>query len=408
MQPASILASKGVVHMVRSLRIVTITAAILVGIVTFSAVQAQANAQELELPALRFTKLTVQPQAARGIIGYNGVKWDPAILTIGFNGNKLIAGYGDSIVGSDSVGDPKGRTAVREFDLTSKTWGPQTLLGSEMYEVVRTISGNQYIPVEMPSRFGSPGFATNKSGSLMVKHPASLQNARLLYDIQALKADGSDLVMVGRRPNPQRPADQNAAAATVWRSRDGGNTWNVIRSVSSEPAGYNYGWEAFMWAAVLDGKLYVQPANVHLNNSDRQPIQVFNPTTNSWSTRPHVDNCNDMYGGTAVVFDQKVVCGSSLDKVARLTVFDQTSSGKVVVPGTSGGLMSQMFVHNGYLYVMDYDGKIQRTRSLNGTWEVVGKINIPNYGSPTAIAVRGDTIYIGDSRATIWQAKLPQ
>lgn len=114
-----------------------------------------------------FSQIATQPSAMAENDG-----WNKAIHSIAFDGNKLIAGYGDWNTNSDSFGSAAARVGIEPLDLGTNTWQPKTpLVGTESIDRIRTIDGALYVPTIDPSNYGSGGYATNATGKWVVNSP---------------------------------------------------------------------------------------------------------------------------------------------------------------------------------------------------------------------------------------------
>lgn len=342
------------------------------------------------------TKLTRQPQAAMGHIGYNGEGWSASIHDLAFTGSKLVAGYGDWNFNSDTNGGPDGRTAIRPFDLTTLKWGKMTYTGSEANDVFRTIGGSIYTPTTDPSIYGTGGFATNDGGVWHSVFPATITSAVHIFDIASLNGTKDDMWVVGSTANPAGSGNSTQGLATAWRSTDRGNTWTIMRAEGSVPANATGGIERYYGAAVFQGKIYMQAQGI----SPATPVRAYVKATGAWTQFPRQPLCDF---STPIVFDAKIICGKSQN---QLYAYDGASTTTTYTPPVSGFIMA-IHKNNGYLYVIDDLGNIVRSQHLAGPWETLRQGYWPTAAFPTSIAVYRGILYVGDSEADIWRGNLP-
>lgn len=348
---------------------------------------------------MQFTKLTTQPNAAIGLKGYAATKnWDASIHTIAFDGDNLIAGYGDWGVNSDSLLPPNqaGHTGIQPYSLSTNTWGDLLRTGTESNDVFRTINGHLYAPTTDPSSKPA-GFATNRSGHWETFFPPDLAQAVHLLDITSPDNSDKNLIAFGATNNPPDSGGGTQGLATAWVSHDGGATWTTVAAEGSTPANATGGFERYYWGAALNGKVYFHGAGIMPAIS----MQVYNPADNdSVSIVPAGNNCQAYTPTGVVVFDGRIVCGTD---TSDLMTFDGTALSRVQLPDGAGS-PREYALNSGYLYVMALNGAIYRTTSWSQPFEYIGTFATALASNAQSMAVHNDRIYFGMQNADIYQS----
>jgi len=343
---------------------------------------------------MRFSKVGTHPRSSALV---DTEYWyGPQLQDLAVSGGKLYAGYGDWDSNSDSWGPSTGRTALVPFDLASHTFESQNeiMTGSEAITNIREINGSLYVPTTDPSIHGTGGYLTNEGGTW--QRVDAVPDAVHVFDVATL--DGNDLWLFGSRDN-YPPGDGSVARAMTWHSTDGGQTWNEAISDGSEP-GQGYGYERYYWGQRAGSKLFMHASST----MPQTPMRSFDGTNNV--TYDNSVTCSSR-GHLVVQFLGKVVCSEGWigDSYAGIVSIDENGVG-TDVNYPSGGYINDFYVDGSYLYTLDNSGLIQRTDDLQnwtsfGMWEAP---NDGNYTTATSLAVSGDKIYIGDSRANIYES----
>ena len=354
------------------------------------------RAHALQGQIIDITKIATQPQAAVGITGYGGNTWDASIHAIAFDGDSLIAGYGDWNFNSDSAGGPDAHTGIQLLDLTTKQWGSLTRTGTESNSIFRTINGHLYAPTTDPST-GGGGWATNASGTWTTHFPSELQNAVHIFDIASLTNSDQDLWLFGATNNPPSGSDDTAGLATIWHSIDGGQTWQTVQTDGSTPVNATGGFERYYWGAALNGKIYAQAADT----SPQAPMRVYNSSTQTWSTLSYQTSCTTMLR-QVVTFDGQIICDGTDN---GFYTFDGSLHAQIFIQDNSVQVYPQaMAVDSGNLYVLASNGHLLRTAAFSQPWQDLGVVQMPSSTHISSIGVHGGSLYLGDSEAGIWQS----
>lgn len=341
---------------------------------------------------MTFTQIATQPQAAVGLTGYNGKTWSADITAIDFDGNSLIAGYGDWMFNSDSAGGPDAKTGIRPLDLATRQWGTLFPTKSESIQHIRHINGHLYVPTVDPSS-GTGGYATNASGAWVNVFPDELKPAVHVFDIVSPTNSDQDLWLFGMTNNPPIGGPDDAALATVWHSADGGATWATVKQEGSTPVTASGGFERYYSAAVLNGKIYTQASSTY----PATPMQVYDSATGQWGTLPRVNGCFSSVSMSLVeTFDGHIICSG---QQGSLTLFDGVSASTTKIEDGYSTPISA-YKDGGYLYVLLNSGAIYRTHSFAAGWEYLGTVD----STATAIGAHNNRIYVGDADARIWES----
>lgn len=292
----------------------------------------------------------IHPQAAEQPTGRG-----KAIKTlVPFQGD-LYAGFGD-------YGANTGPIAINPFDLASKTFEGPFFADTEEIEAFRDLDGRLFVP-HADTRAGAD--YSVRSGSGWSQHDAFAS----LHVFDAAETPGS-LWLCG----------SSGANGTVWRSTDGGATWQLSLSVppwSGQAADY----VRIYFCAAIDGELHVQP---HALYAATPASWVF--SVDAWSQAP------PLTGGYAPgyhgeVFKNELVYQSFWDGfLIRLS-----GNPEVVSPIA----LEDYAVAGDRLYGLTRDTVLSTTDLT--TWETVA--DPPE--SATSIAYADDSLYVGTHHATI-------
>ncbi len=350
----------------------------------------QFSARAVFSGGVTFTQLTTHPSAS--ITNANKSIWD-----IAFDGNNLIAGYGDWTTNSDSFGAPGERVGIEPYDTAANSWLPKTpLVNGEAITNFSTINNHLYTTNTDASTHGTSGFASNRTGTWVYSQPATLVNSIHLFDITSRNDTDTDLWAVGSSTDPIGTPTSNDQAV-VWHSIDGGATWSVVQTDADTPAD---GFNRYYWVAALNGSIYVEADGI----SSGAPLRKFDGT--SWSTVNLPDKLCNASANAVEVFAGHIVCGSGAG--AGISMFDGTTVTRKYFTESYNGLnvsdsLKDFYIDGSTLYVITNLGGIYKTNDLT-TWTKLGVDSNPT--SSTAIGVHGDYVYLGKSDGTIWRSDL--
>lgn len=311
--------------------------------------------------SLNYTLLGTHPQAAAQSTPYG-----QTIHKLEFLSGKLYAGYGDYHTNTGPI-------VINPFNLTSSSFeGSQLSVPTEEISQWRVLNGKLYAPYIDPQ--GGPittgGYA---SGTPWANHTV-IPDAEHGYDMATLT--GTDLWIAGAG------LDTGVESAVVWRSTDGGSTWNIVRSDTTSPT--PQGNERYYWLAVLGGKMYMQANNV----IPATPVRIFDGTSWTSGTTETIAPSESR----VVVFDNKVITTKD-----DLSAFDGTTVSKI--NSYQGGEAIDMYVDSGYLYVLRSNGTITRTADL-ATWQDLGNAST----GAQSIAVASGVIYLGTTQSQLFKS----
>ncbi len=330
---------------------------------------------------LTFSQIATQPSAASQPVGS-----DKSIHDIAFDGNTLIAGYGDWTLNTDSTGGSADRVGIEPLNLTTTIWQTKTpLVNGEALTKFRTIGGYLYAPNTDASSFGTGAFATNRSGSWQLSMPATLASSVHIFDIASRTDSDSDLWAAGSN-------NGSPAYAALWHSIDNGATWSIAQS-DTDPGG----WARYYWVAALNGSIYVQADHV----TGGANLKKFDGT--SWTNLSTTQTCymgsNSNNNAEVEVFAGNIVCaGNQSTEQGKIRTFDGTTVTARTIPGASG-LVNDIYVSGSNLYV-SIGNRLYRTTDLTN-WTLLGltPANVVSMG------VANDYVYLGMDDATIWRSQ---
>jgi len=293
----------------------------------------------------------------------------------------LYAGYGDWNANTGPIW-------ISGFDLASETWQPGLNYQTESIELFREIGTKLYAPGIDPisSTFGGVAIG-ERFGDIVFWGPYDTAQATHVFDVATL--DGTDLWMTGSR-------DLNGM---VWRSADGGVTWQISRD--DPPATGSF--SRYYGAAVLDGKLYVQRRDS--GGFDVTESLVFDGS--QWSAGPDMLPLGGAYVWKPSVFHDELVYLSQSNNTGGggyLFQFD----GVQATPAYSAFSVEtpyapplDFFLADDSLYLLTVFREIVVTKDLEH-WQLLG--NAPQ--DSKSLAVVGNFLYVGTAGSEIHRLRL--
>jgi hypothetical protein len=320
----------------------------------------------------------------------------------------LYAGYGD--YGANGVSAIGTQFAVTPFDpKTGSFASPVFQFNAEAVPLYRDLAGRLFAPNMDASDGGrSPrNFAFGSKSGVWTEHIE--RPAFHIFDVATLNL--TDVWMVGSDCVVGNDGtDCTKSDAVVWRSTDGGNTFQESLRVHP-PEGF--GVARFYFAGVLNNHLYVQQADTSATTTTAQSHSlVFDGST--WSDGPNLFPRRDLdptaYGYQPTYFKGKMVYMTKFSfpqSNHRLVAFDGVSASYVDLP-------QQIFnftVDGSYIYVLLGDGLVRRTSDLSlpwAQWEVFSAFPVldqanANQTAGRSIALLNGKIYIGDRNAKLYR-----
>ena len=198
-------------------------------------------------------------------------KYGDRISTLFPHRGMVYYGYGDYSTNSGSqsglgtnVSCYNPQTAA--FEVQLQAYNTEAIL------VYRELSGSLYTPAIDP-HWGNASFASNRSGQWT--RAIGISGGEHIYDI----AEGIDgeLFMCGSA------GGGSWTIATVWRSLDGGASWEIFYQEAPEADQYRDGYERFYWMGRIGTKLYVKADNGS-SYAQMAPMRVFDLVTRQWAT----------------------------------------------------------------------------------------------------------------------------
>ena len=266
----------------------------------------------------------------------------------------LYAGFGDARANTGPI-------AINPFDVASKTFEGPFIADTEEIEAFRELDGRLFVP-HTDTQAGADYSVSSSSG--WSQHNAFAG----LHVFDAAETQGS-LWLCG----------SNGVNGTVWRSTDGGATWQL--SLSVPPWNGQAGdFVRVYFCAAVRGELHVQP---HSRFVPTPASWVF--SVGSWSQAPSLTGGGPGYHGE--VFNNELVFQSSLDG-DLLTLSDNNQA-------ISPEPLEDYAVAGDRLYALTQD-KVLSTPDLK-TWKTIARPP----GSATSIAYADGSLYVGTDHATI-------
>ncbi len=287
----------------------------------------------------------------------------------------LYTGYGD-------WNENTGPVVVSHWDPTIEEWSHDLYYGTEAVEIYREIGGILYAPNIDPtgSRGGLAFNTPGPSGDVWEEH--STTRATHVFDVATL--DGSELWMTGSLD----------LSALVWRSTDGGVTWQTIREDSPASGSFS----RYYGAGVLDGKLYVQRRDT---GGDRVTNSLVYDGTN-WLAGPDMLSSGGVYVWKPFVFGSELVYlsqSNSFSGSGMLYRFDGDGAEQTYLPfsaQTPFGWPLDYVIADDTLFTLTSSREIIATTDLEN-WELLGYAPSNSY----SLAVADSTIYVGTNNSDI-------
>lgn len=286
---------------------------------------------------------------------------------IGFGG-KLYTGYGD-------YNSPDTPTAITYLDPATNTFTTVLTLQSDGIWNYRILNNSLYAP-SLDTIADTADYAVGRLDGIWTS--VNMGTTTHVFDMATLT--GTDLWMVGSR----------GGGALVWRSTDGGATWQDSL-VQFRNTGKSSAWR-FYFAGVLNNKLYVQMKDLY--GAYETSSRVFDGT--SWSNGP---NMLPAYGEgwRPIVFAGKLLY-RVYQRVGTIISFDGTGYSLVKSPAGAASFWAQdMLIDGNTLYVLT-DRELFKTTDLV-TWTKI--VNAPN--SPYSLGLVNNKFYVGTGDSKIYR-----
>src|SRR5688572_16814263 len=308
-----------------------------------------------------------------------------------FNG-RLYAGYGD-------YGANTGPIAVRAYDPTLGGFTDSMLTSAtEAIYIYRELGGKLYAP-NIDTRGGNSGYAVGVAGT-----PPDLDTWQDVITVPGIHMfdmntwDGSDLFQGGAGGND----------GVVWRSTDGGGTWNEsLRVTPNAAAGASF--VRVHGLGRYQGKLYADVEQVgssgggifYIGGRKAGTSMVFDGT--SWSTGPMLTSSGHMshpeeFGGKLIYLDNSLGAG-------HLMGYDGSRVAQVYKPkGRQGGsaFLYGYTVVDGVLYGLSSDMRVISTTDLK-TWSLI----TTGPSGSRAIGLLDGMLYLGGVGGNLYQYSDP-
>ncbi len=294
---------------------------------------------------------------------------------------KVYAGYGDYDKNTGPVSVTPFNPMTNSFATT-----PEHIADTEEIEIWSTIGTKLYgVHTDPKSHNGATYSVADASSGKPVW--TNVYKATMTHVFGIASLSPTDLFLVGS-------LDEGSAyneVAKVFRSTDGGVTWNQSLSVPSRG-----GFNRMMFVAKLGDKIYAQNLSTSDFNGAQPQTQAWVLSGTSWSKTTPIALTYNPHNGAE--FAGKILAQTS-PSGGSLVAYDGRST------TTVRSSVRDYKVHSdGYVYILTYansDMFVMRSKDLT-TWEQVTAA--PN--NSRSLAVLGNTLYIGTSDSEMFKAEI--
>ena len=300
------------------------------------------------------------------------------LSSIDIFGDELYFGYGDWAA-------DKGPIAIRSLNPSNGAWSPQLLsLETEAVTHYRHIGSSSYAVTVDP--LGPPGVnpggyalgTPNGSGSTTWSQATNIPGAAHCFDIAG--GLGSDLWVAG----------SIGTSGAVWRSVDGGQTFNVARLDGPAPGSQPFVFSRYTGVVQYMGQEYVQRLDV--NGAHVASSLVFNGT--SWANGPDLISASNGFVFRPQQFDGKLVFLDGDLGSNHLYRFDGIQSSFAYSQE-----IRDFYIKDGVLIALTANGEVISTSDLN-SWSTLGLAPI----NAQSLAFNNDFLFVGTSTSKVFRA----
>jgi hypothetical protein len=291
-------------------------------------------------------------------------------------GGMLYFGYGDWAADTGPV-------AIRGYSPGAGQWSEVLLqMGTEAISHYREIGGQLHASMVDP--MGTPGLS---SGGFARGTPqgqwsqfSTIPNAVHTFDI--VGGSSSDLWAVGSQ----------GTSAAVWRSQDGGQTFDPIRLDSVAAGSPPFAFARYTGIGNLNGQFIVQ--RVDVNAADVGQSLVFNGLT--WDSGPDLMPLSEGVLHRPETFDNQLVYLDSQVGPGKLYRFDGTAA-HLAIPGS----VRDFSIANGRLLALLESGDVAMTEDL-AQWTILG--SAPQ--GATSLTWFDQSLYVGTDQSQLFRSQL--
>lgn len=275
---------------------------------------------------------------------------------------RIWAGYGDY--------------AANTGPIVLASWDPQT---DDGFEAAITVDTEAILNMrEVDGELVAPATDPRSHADFAISGP--LRQARPLGATHVFDTAGvdNDLWMVGSK----------GTDAVAWRSSDDGATW--VESLRVGPTSGILGdFQRFYFAAVLDGRLYVQA----VSDSGGAAQTSLVHENNTWSEGPDLLPLG-LGWSPEVVGDAVIYQSSGQGRGSTVLSFDGIST-------TEHGSAFDVEASGQHAWMLDTTGRVLRSADLK-RWEMVAQ----GPADGRSLAVSETAIYVGTASAQLWSFDL--
>jgi hypothetical protein len=326
-------------------------------------------------PALAATPepLPAHPEVVRHTDENNG----RYIKDMVFDGTRLYMGHGNYTFNT-------GPTELAYVDVVTGVTGVSFTAPTEEINTFRRIDGGIAVPWIDGTGCGActppnGGLTTNVGGWRNIHaFPAAH-----VYDVAQY---GNDLYLSGATP----------AGASIYRSTDGGKTWNLSIAETSS-GGKVTGYERFYWMGVAGGKLYAQAAHKDYPSNgggEMFPLRAWDGTrwTKSRVSLDLINEASNVESFRGVIYTPR---------------YAFTGASRKVAPVGSPFTIVDFYADGDRLYAVSGTGQVAYTAGVtqpgSPTWTLVPGATIPADQQATSIAVNDSHIFVGTRTGIVYR-----
>jgi len=324
---------------------------------------------------LSFQFLTTHPDAVNQATVRGKTLWNISV----FDG-QLFFGYGDWAADT-------GPMKIRSFNTSTASWSNALLtFGTEAITHYRQIAGKLYTvnvdPLGLPG-VNSGGFARGESLGGGNTSWASFSNIPATHTFDIASSNGNDIWVVGSQ----------GTLASVWRSTDGGQSFNVARQDGPAPGSAPFVFSRYTGVAIYNDLVYVQRTDV--NGADVNHSLTFDGT--SWAQGPDLLSATNGFVFRPSQFNGELVYLDSDLGLGNLYRFDGTQSSLAY-----NQMVRDYFLTEGRIYALTSGSEIISSTNLN-SWDFLGLAP----ANARSLAIYDNSIYVGTTDASLYLAVNP-
>jgi len=288
---------------------------------------------------------------------------------------KLYSGYGDD-------GANSGPIHLLAFDPVTRNFTDEWTCQTEEIAIFRPMLGRLYALADDPRDPAAAAYAVTSPGGLWSDKQVNISGGfDVAHNFDMATMTGSDLWLVGSA------YQQGTYPGAVFRSQDGGATWDWIIARAKTGSDTLEAYVRFYWAGTLNHKLYIQC-------NEETHSRVFDGSV--WNSGPDIANtASTAYNSAPFAFAGKLVSRKNW-------AFDGSAKYSPIDPGCAD-LLRDIARSGNTLYFL-YSHSIRRTTDLASFSTVTTH---PFSNSATSLAVLNGKLYVGTAYSKIFEYSDP-